>query len=171
MDRLLIYLARFAVIIAGYALAALTASAAMHILMLPQVGLQQEMTAPAVVAIMTWSIPFIALFIAYFAFVPSMVAIGIGEMFSARGWLYHALAGGAVGVALAVLFQTTAPDDFLSAGSELEIIPPGRSIHDPTFLATLAGAGMFGGLAYWLVAGRTAGNWRSAAKRPLSPAP
>lgn len=160
MNRFMIYLGRFALIVLGYAVAALVASIALHVLILPRMGLEEETAAPAVGAVMFWSIPFMTLVIAYLAFVPSMVAIGLAEAFSARSWLYHVLAGGIVGLALAVMFQGTAPDDLLAAGSELEIIPPGQSIYDPVFLAVLAGAGMFGGLAYWLVAGRTSGGWQ-----------
>ncbi|MGE0283385.1 MAG: hypothetical protein AB7P20_22585 [Rhizobiaceae bacterium] len=169
MNRFLIYLGRFALIVAGYALAALVASIALHVLTLPRVGLQQEMSGPVVASIMFWSIPFMALIIAYMAFVPSMIAIGLGEALSARGWLYYALAGGLIGFMLAMLFQGSAPDDFLAAGSELEVLPPDQSIYDPVFLAVLAGSGMFGGLAYWLVTGRTSGGW--ALRRPTSPAP
>jgi hypothetical protein len=88
-----------------------------------------------------------ALIIAYMAFVPSMIAIGLGEAFSARGWLYYALAGGFIGFMLAMLFQGSAPDDFLAAGSDLDVLPPDQSIYDPVFLAVLVGSGMFGGLA------------------------
>jgi hypothetical protein len=163
MNRFLIYLGRFAVIVVGYAVAVLVASAALHVLILPRIGLEEEMSTHAASVVMFWSIPFMALVIAYLAFMPSMIAIGLAEALSARSWLYHALAGGIVGLLLAVLFQTSGPDDFLAAGSELEIIPPGQSIYDPVFLAVLAGSGMFGGLAYWLVAGRSSGTWRCRA--------
>ena len=167
MNRFLIYLGRFALIVIGYAVAVLAASVALHVLILPRIGLQEELSTPVVTSIMFWSIPFMALVIAYLAFVPSMVAIGLAEVFSARGWLYHALAGGVVGLVLAVLLQTSAPDDLLAAGSELELIPPGQSILDPGFLAVLAGSGMFGGLAYWLVTGRTSGGWALRGHRHL----
>jgi hypothetical protein len=43
---------------------------------------------------------------------------------------------------------------------------------NPRLALRAVGAGMFGGIAYWLVAGRLAGNWRDAARPdPISPAP
>lgn len=159
MNRFLIYLGRFTLILIGYMAAVLAASVALHMLTIPRIGLEEDLSAPAASVVLFWSIPFMALVIAYLAFVPSMIAIGLAEALSARSWLYHALAGGVVGLVIALTFQGSAPDDFLAAGSELEIIPPGQSIYDPVFLAVLAGSGMFGGLAYWLVAGRTSGGW------------
>jgi len=159
MNRFLIYLGRFTLILIGYVAAVLVASVALHLLILPRIGLEEEMSAPTASVILFWSIPFMALVIAYLAFVPSVIAIGLAEALSARSWLYHTLAGGIIGLVIALMFQGSAPDDVLAAGSELELIAPGQSIYDPVFLAVLAGSGMFGGLAYWLVTGRTSGGW------------
>ena len=47
-----------------------------------------------------------------------------------------------------------------------------RAIADPRFLALAAGAGIVGGVFYWLTAGRWAGGWRGPdGGRPTSPAP
>ena len=45
-----------------------------------------------------------------------------------------------------------------------------KPITDPNFALAIVGSGMCGGIAYWLVAGRTAGNWRQA-RAAISPAP
>ena len=45
-----------------------------------------------------FSIPFVALFVAYFAFIPAVVAIVLGEILGKRDWLFYALAGGVVAV-------------------------------------------------------------------------
>ncbi len=41
-----------------------------------------------------FSIPFVALFVAYFAFIPAVPAIVIAEILGKRDWLFYALAGG-----------------------------------------------------------------------------
>ena len=45
-----------------------------------------------------WSsrFPFVALFIAYFAFIPAIPAILLGEILGKRDWLFYALAGAVV---------------------------------------------------------------------------
>lgn len=170
MDRFITYLGRFALIIIGYFAAALAASAAMHLLILPTLGFRPEETAPIVTGAVVFSIPFIALFVGYYALLPSLVIIAIAEMWGVRSWLFHALGGGAVGASIAMLFRATAPDDILAAGSDIQVLPPGNSIFDPRLLAVMIGSGMIGGLAYWLIAGRGSGSWR-AASRSTSPAP
>lgn len=171
MNRVLIYLGRFAIDIAGYAIAALVASLVLHILALPQFGLSDVQPGSVTAAVLLVWIPFVALFIAYFAFLPSLVAIAIAEVMGLRSWLYHALAGGVIGLVLTMLYRSSVDADFLEVGSGLELIPPGYSIHDPAFLATVVGAGMFAGIAFWAVAGRSAGLWleQAAAQRPGRP--
>lgn len=79
------------------------------------------------------------------AFVPAACVILVTEVFRLRDWLYHAAGGGLVGVLAAA---------WLSAAPERGPVPP-----DAGFLMALAGAGMVGGIAYWLIAGRNAGRW------------
>jgi len=148
MNRVLVYLVRFAVIVLGFAVAALSASAFLHLLVAGAAGLPpQDLSAvfagPAII-----SVPFVALFGAYFAFVPSIFAILAAEVLSLRGWLYHALAGGVVGL--------------VAAGAVLwpQATVPGDAMADAGLLGAIVGAGMVGGSAYWLVAGRLAGRWR-----------
>ena len=168
MGRLLLYIGRLILVIIAYLVAALAASAAMHLFVLPRLGFDREQAGAVATAAYVFSVPFVALFVAYFALLPALVVIAIAELWSVRSWLYHALGGGAVGLALAVMFRTSASEGFLEAGSDLQVIPPGHSIFDLNLLAVMLGAGMVGGLAYWAIAGSTSGSWKSA---PISSGP
>lgn len=156
MDRFGAYLLHFMAILFGFALAALAASAAFHLLLTPQLGLSDTELRPLRGALGI-SIPVVALFIAYLAFLPAMIAIGIAEVFTLRGWLYHALAGGAVALVVAILHNLSAAEQVLEAGVETGIITD--DLTRPSAIAMIVGAGMFGGLAYWLIVGRTSGGW------------
>ena len=158
MNRVVSYLIRFAVIIGGYAVSALAASAFLNIVTLASLGFTADEAPAAAMGSIVFSIPFIALFVAYFAFVPSVVAILVSEIFGLRDWLYHALAGGVVAAVVIGFFRGAA-----EAGNE--------AIADPRFALGIIGAGMCGGIGYWLVAGRTAGSWRERPRDVTSPAP
>jgi hypothetical protein len=85
--------------------------------------------------------------IAFFAFVPAMIAILLAESFSWRSILYYALAGGAIGFFFGTILPTEEPGRmFLTRGAEI-----------------MAGAGVAAGLIYWLFAGRNAGRWHATA--------
>ncbi|TIR41914.1 MAG: hypothetical protein E5X64_07225, partial [Mesorhizobium sp.] len=75
MTRLVAYLIRFAVILIGYVVAALAASAFLNIMFLASLGLMTDETQPAAQASLWFSVPFVALFVAYFAFMPAAIAI------------------------------------------------------------------------------------------------
>jgi len=157
VSRVLLYIGRFAVILIGYVAAALAASGFLHLLLLGSAGFPPDEAHAVVMGSLFFSIPFTALFIGYFAFLPSVAAILIGEIFGQRNWLFHALAGAAVGLAVVVLFWQSAiwPDSSYQTGIE-----PAYSTS--RFVGMIIGSGIVGGLAYWLCAGRFAGNWRSA---------
>ena len=88
-------------------------------------------------------------FIGASAFVPAGLLIIIGEAMRLRGLLYYAAAGAVVG--LASYF-----------GSNVELRLENTTDVTPVFhpLQLAAGAGIVGGLVYWLLAGRKAGLWR-----------
>lgn len=164
MSRVLLYIARFAVIVIGYAVAALVASAFLHLLVLGAAGFRPDETTDIFVGSLFFSIPFTALFVGYFAFVPAGIAILAGEVFGLRGWSFYALAGAGVGLAVAVLIWQSSTDGMeIAAGGE-------AFFATPRFLATLVASGMVGGLGYWLCAGRSAGRWRQLAT-PTSSGP
>jgi hypothetical protein len=96
-------------------------------------------------------------FVSALAFVPALVAVVVAETWSFRSILYYAIAGavvGFVGYAGLVNFDL----DRIGATSyfrrEMEI---------------MIGAGIVGGLVYWLIAGRNAGVWRRPPATGLAP--
>ncbi|HEY4193209.1 MAG TPA: hypothetical protein VGM46_11240 [Mesorhizobium sp.] len=163
MNRVLTYILRFAVILIGYMVATLAASAFIQLLFLGSAGLRLGEAWELVTGSLLFSVPFTALFVGYFAFLPAVVLIVAGEVLGQRNWLFYALAGAAVGLAVAVLFWQSS---MMADGMGQMNTDPAFS--GPRFVGLMIGGGIVGGLAYWLCAGRSAGNWRVAAK-PTSP--
>lgn len=161
MNRVFTYLGRFAVIVIGYIAGSLAASAFLHLLLLGASGFSVD-TMPGVVAgSLAFSIPFAALIIANFAFLPAMPIVFVAEMFALRSWLFHVLAGGMVGLAVAVLLRTQG----LNRGDATAE----ATAAEPRLIALVVGAGLVGGLVYWLAAGRFSGNWRDRLGASISP--
>lgn len=159
MGAVLTYLGRFLVIIVGYAIASLVASLFLNVLLLGAINLRPEETLPVVVGSMFFSVPLVALFVAYFAFIPAAPAILIGEILGKRDWLFYAIAGALIAVAVIGIMSGMAEtgNDFVS---------------DPGLALALIAGGIVGGIAYWLIAGRSAGSWSSRIDRqPTSPGP
>ncbi|BCH13915.1 hypothetical protein [Mesorhizobium sp. L-2-11] len=146
MNRLIAYFIRFAVILIGYGVAALAASAFLNITFLASLGLMTDETQPAAQASLWFSVPFVALFVAYFAFMPAAVAILVSEILGRRDWLFYALAGAVVAAVFLGFARQTSDANF--------------EITDPRVAAAVIGCGMVGGIFYWLSAGRSAGSWR-----------
>ena len=140
MNHVFAYLFRFAVIIAGYLVAALAASAFLNVVMLAWFGLTPEETRLVATGSLVFSIPFVALFVAYFALIPSVFAIVIGEVAGKHDWLFYALAGAVV--ALVVI-------GFSRSGEGTAF----AEIADLNFALAVIGSGMCGG--------RSAGGWRA----------
>ena len=172
MNRVVSYLVRFVVMLIGYGVACLAASAFLAILMLGAFGFSAEEVRWMGDATLLVTVPLLALFLAYAAFTPSALVILLGELLARRDWLSHALGGGAVGLATAAWYRGALP---LHPGTpahmpDSDLINP--LIADPRFLALAAGSGIVGGVFYWLTAGRWAGGWRDpGGGRPTSPAP
>jgi hypothetical protein len=98
------------------------------------------------------------IFVSGFALLPAMIVVAITEAFNIRGALSYAVGGGAVGLAC-----------------YLGLIPfdPATLSFDGIVrrhLEIMTGAGIVGGLVYWMIAGRNAGAWREP-RRPLTPPP
>jgi hypothetical protein len=145
VGRVLVYFLRFALIFLAYVCAALAASVFIHVVALGFTGTAAD--EEAVSGSMAFTVPAVALLVSYFAFLPSIPAILLSEAFGWRDWLYYAAAGAivaTVGIFLLTASEHRASGDHASA----------------RFWATMVGSGMVGGIAYWLVAGRLAGNWR-----------
>ncbi|QND67872.1 hypothetical protein HB777_30630 [Mesorhizobium loti] len=157
MTRLIGYLVRFAVILFGYAVAALAASAFLNILFLASLGYTPEQAHPTATASLYFSIPFVALFVAYFALMPACVVILLAEILGRRDWLFYALAGAVV------------------AGVFLAMVDHARdatfAIRETSAIMAVIGGGMVGGIFYWLSAGRWAGSWWKDEKASPSSGP
>ncbi|PTE07606.1 hypothetical protein [Mesorhizobium helmanticense] len=156
MNRLVAYLIRFAVILIGYGVASLAASAFLNIMFLASLGLMTDETQPAAQASLWFSIPFVALFVAYFAFMPAAIAIIVSEILGRRDWLFYALAGAAVAAVFLGFVHQTADANF--------------EVTNTSVMLAVIGCGMVGGIFYWLSAGRWAGSWRQIGSA-ISPGP
>ncbi len=84
---------------------------------------------------------------AIFAFPFALVAVAIGEGLSIRSWIYYVLVG------IAIALAGFGAHYMVEAGSEPTIV------NDYAVRAFLT-LGFFGGLAYWIAAGRRAGGRR-----------
>src|SRR5690606_21874944 len=102
---------------------------------------------PAVIASLLFSVPLVSLFVAYLAFIPAVPAILLGEALGKRDWLVYAIAGAGVAAVVIGFMNTTA-----DTGYDI--------VSDPAFALAIMASGMCGGIVYWLVSGRSAGNWR-----------
>ena len=145
MTRLVGYLIRFAVILFGYAVASLAASAFLNILFLASLGYTPEHAHPTATASLYFSIPFVALFVAYFALMPASVVILLAEILGRRDWLFYALAGAVVAAVFLGLADHSGDTTF--------------AITETSAIMAVIGGGMVGGIFYWLSAGRWAGSW------------
>lgn len=153
MSRVLLYLGKFAHMVLGYLAASLAASAFLNVVFLGVAGLISAEIPPEVASgSMVFTIPFVALFVAYFAFVPAIVVMLLAELLGKRDWLFYALAGGFV----ALVF----------IGFAYQSGEGGLAYRDPLWPVSIIGSGLIGGIAYWFITGRFAG-----ALRPTSPAP
>jgi hypothetical protein len=95
------------------------------------------------------------IFVSGFALLPALLIALITEAFAIRSVLAYAIGGGVVGLACYLGLVPFDPDTLEFEGivrRHLEI---------------MTGAGIVGGLVYWMIAGRNAGRWR----RPPPPLP
>lgn len=159
MSKVGLILVRLFIVLVGYGIAALAASLFVHLLVWPAIMPQDD----ALGWLLPFSIPLVALFASYVAFLPGALLIGLSEMRGYRSWLYHALSGGTAAFTGLVLVRVIhgrgigppAPDAY----GEVPLM------YDPYSTAAAVAAGFVGGIAYWLVAGRTAGRWGSDTAR------
>jgi hypothetical protein len=97
------------------------------------------------------------IFVSGFALLPALVIVVITETFDVRSALAYAIGGAVVGLAC-----------------YLGLIPfdPATLRFDGIVrrhLEVMTGAGIVGGLIYWMIAGRNAGRWREAKRAVLHP--
>jgi hypothetical protein len=97
------------------------------------------------------------IFFSGFALLPAVVVVAITELFNVRSVLAYAIGGAAIGLACylgLVPFDTDAMRFDGIVRRHLEV---------------MTGAGIVGGLIYWVIAGRNAGRWRQAFHAPPAP--
>jgi len=88
-------------------------------------------------------------FVGAVAIFPALVVIVISEAARLRNFLYYGVGGALVGLA-----SYYGSDVSMRLENTTDVAPVGNS------LQLAAAAGIIGGLAYWLIAGRNAGRWR-----------
>ena len=154
MNRFVAYIVRFAIILFGYAVASLAASAFLNVLFLASLGYTPDHTHPTATASLYFSIPFVALFVAYFAFMPAVIVILVAEILGRRDWLFYALSGAVTAAVFLGLVDHAGDTTFAVTG--------------PSAIMAVIGGGMVGGIFYWLSAGRWAGSWWKDEARPRS---
>jgi phosphotransferase system glucose/maltose/N-acetylglucosamine-specific IIC component len=99
------------------------------------------------------------IFVSGFALLPAMIVAAITEAFSIRGALSYAVGGAIIGLACylgLVPFDTETLRFDGIVRRHLEI---------------MTGAGIVGGVVYWMIAGRNAGAWREPPRTPRFPPP
>jgi hypothetical protein len=101
------------------------------------------------------------LLISGFALLPALLLVLITEAFSIRHILAYAVAGGVAGLSCYLAFI---PFDTVNMAFNGIV---------RRHLEVMVGAGILGGVIYWMIAGRNAGVWRSLppARPPLPPLP
>src|ERR1700723_4010303 len=98
------------------------------------------------------------IFVSGFALLPALIVAAITEAFSIRGALSYAVGGAIIGLACYLDLVPFDTETLRFAGivrRHLEI---------------MTGAGIVGGVVYWMIAGRNAGAWREP-PRPIGPPP
>lgn len=136
---------RLVAILSGYIVAVLAAALFIGVLFFSLIPFEAGTPPGAYAGSLVVALFFFAPLVGYIAFLPALCIVVLTEVLHLRDWLFHALGGGAVG-----LLATA----WLWRNPERSPAPP-----DAGFLMVLIGAGMVGGMAYWLVAGRAAGEW------------
>lgn len=157
MNRTLVHLGRIFLILFAYLAAAGAASAFFIFLAVVAVAgdvMDAQELGWALTGTSLVGVPVLAFMTAYNAFVPAMVAIVISEFFGKRDWLFHALAGAAVALVVVGMLGG-------EGSAYLYSIP---------VTLVLVACGLVGGIAYWLVAGRSAGGW-GPPRQPEPPLP
>jgi hypothetical protein len=136
---------RFFVVVFGFFLGCFAAGAVLVIATLPA-GTFDTPLEGFEWLVLWWALLTSGAIVSVIAFVPALVMVFVTEMLAIRSLFFYALAAGGGGLLYGLTFPAAMANSF-----------------DRTVEITFA-AGVAAGLVYWLVAGRTAGLWRGAAK-------
>ena len=146
MDRLGRMFVRLCLITTGFIVACLTAAIAMILLgQLLEPGEAAAILSNGPSLALTVATLGLASVIGAYSLLPTLVVVFYAEISRKTDWLFYALSAAIIG-AVSVVFAT-------STGAS----PSGA------FVAKLIASGIFGGLAFWIVAGRSAGSWLPSA--------
>lgn len=157
MSGLAAVFVRLCAILIGYAAAILVASLFLHLLAWPSLGLDGETPSFAARSALVVSVLLVGLFVSYYAFVPAAALIALAELRPFTSWLYFALAGGVTALSALVLYEMLRAANLAGARTQPLAL-------NAESLAGALGAGMAGGIAYWLLAGRVSGKWSRGAE-------
>ena len=145
MDRYIGFIIRLCVVTAGFIAAAIVAGTSLalltRIVTFQEAGQVSDAGFGAGLVVAAFAL---ASLTGYVAFIPSVIIILYSEFARRRDWLFYALCGGAI-AAIAPLI--------------IVLIGNGARTRGYEFFFMSVAAGMLGGIAYWMVAGRKAGNW------------
>jgi hypothetical protein len=153
-------IARIFIVLFAFVLACVAAAAVLTFALLP--GWTDVIERPIDQQSIALVVGLSAAFFSIYAMLPAMLIIALAEGFRLRSIFFYALVGAALTLGLAYgwdLRMLRTPDDILG-GRGPEIV---------------AAAGIAGGFVYWVLAGRSAGAWRSPApgsepaRAPLHP--
>jgi len=92
---------------------------------------------------------FVTSFVGAVAILPAAIVIAISEVARMRSFIYYGVGG-----ALVALASYYGSDISVQLENTTDVTPVASA------LQLAAAAGILGGLAYWLIAGRNAGRWR-----------
>jgi hypothetical protein len=162
LSRLASIFVRLCVVLLAYAFAVLVASAFLHLLVWPSLGLDGDAPTVAAKGALVVSVLLVGLFVSYYAFVPAAVLIALAELRPYSSWLYFALSGGVVALSALALHEMLRVADAPA--------PQAYAINAESLAGAVA-AGVAGGIAYWLVAGASAGKWRGSRSYTTAPGP
>ena len=140
---------RLAIVLCGYVAAALAASATMHVLLLGSLDWGPG-EAPVVLAASVISVPYIAIIIGYFALLPAIGAILLGETLGVRSRIFHSAGGVAVSLCLLAQFRFSI---FPMPGLLGVEAPTSEQVKqmDAAFTLAILGSGIAAGAVYgWL---------------------
>jgi membrane protease YdiL (CAAX protease family) len=154
-------LGRFALVVLAYGVAITAASLFLHVLVVPALGFTTDEEQWLALGGLLVSVPFLAALIGYFSFFPAVIAIALSELAGWRGFLFHAFAGAAIAAATGTLFRTSGGSVAMNGFDGARVT--GAQPLDSEALLLVVATGMVAGIAYWMLAGRTAGRWRNRA--------